>query len=381
MKRLLTLLMAIGMMTSAMVAQTTEKIIMYDFYGDKEDPGDTINGCIFESFFTTDDEYQNYQWSRNDNEDDNFATDVRRILIFAQHPFTLYFTGTTFTGEIVQDSVVIIVKDWINPLPSFMMEITEENTAKFSWTATAEHELLNFWRSIDTTNWTFVKEIHIGTGNSCFQDTAVFTENIVWNYWVQMTDTCGMLINTLCMEPGMYMSVQPTPGGGYALHWKSVMQGTSKDDDSYQYLFYTIDANGENHIYCDATGTPIMLPSSANSLVIHEHPDSYYQGAIAKWDANKRSYEVVSLSNKVENPLPDLTGINEATNGLGLSIYPNPAHGSFTVKGEGTLVIYNSVGQVVRNGLLEDNETTIEGLPAGLYFVQINGTTQKVVVE
>ena len=51
------------------------------------------------------------------------------------------------------------------------------------------------------------------------------------------------------------------------------------------------------------------------------------------------------------------------------------------MRGVGTLVIYNSVGQVVRNGLLEDNETTIEGLPAGMYFVQVGGNVpQKVVV-
>lgn len=372
------LLMAIGMMTSAMVAQTTESIIMYDRWGDFTDPGDTIDRCIFEERFSTSIEFESYQWSRNDDPDTEGALDIRGILIFAQHPFTLYFTGTTFTGEIVQDSVVIIVKDWINPLPSFMMEITEENTAKFSWTATAEHELLNFWRSIDTTNWTFVKEIHIGTGNSCFQDTAVFTENIVWNYWVQMTDTCGMLINTLCMEPGMYMSVQPTPGGGYALHWKSVMQGTSKEEDDYQYMFYTIDGAGESHLYCDATGAPVMLPSSARTLTIHEHPDSYYQGAVAKWDANKRSYEVVSLSNKVENPLPDLTGVSEATNGL--SIYPNPAHGRFTAEGEGELAVYTASGQAVARVSLS-GQRSLE-LPAGLYFVSLNGgKPQKVVVE
>ena len=76
----------------------------------------------------------------------------------------------------------------------------------------------------------------------------------------------------------------------------------------------------------------------------------------------------------------DWTGTHETVSS-NTSIYPNPAHGAFTVRGEGTLVIYNSVGQVVRNGLLEDNETTIEGLPAGMYFVQVGGNVpQKVVV-
>lgn len=63
-----------------------------------------------------------------------------------------------------------------------------------------------------------------------------------------------------------------------------------------------------------------------------------------------------------------------------ITIYPNPAHDRFTVKGEGTLVIYNSIGQKVRE-LEIDNETTIDGLPAGMYFVQVNGSVKKVVVE
>ena len=63
-------------------------------------------------------------------------------------------------------------------------------------------------------------------------------------------------------------------------------------------------------------------------------------------------------------------------------IFPNPAHGSFTVKGEGTIVVFNAVGQKVRE-LETDSETTISDLPAGMYFVQIGGSgnvPQKVVV-
>ena len=61
-------------------------------------------------------------------------------------------------------------------------------------------------------------------------------------------------------------------------------------------------------------------------------------------------------------------------------IFPNPAHGAFTVRGEGTLVIFNSIGQKVREMKI-DNETTISDLPAGMYFVQVNGSVKKVAVE
>ena len=75
----------------------------------------------------------------------------------------------------------------------------------------------------------------------------------------------------------------------------------------------------------------------------------------------------------------DYTNVNE-TVASSPSVYPNPAHGAFTVRGEGTLVIFNAVGQKVRE-LEIDNEATIEGLPAGMYFVRNDEKTTKVVVR
>ena len=75
----------------------------------------------------------------------------------------------------------------------------------------------------------------------------------------------------------------------------------------------------------------------------------------------------------------DWTGTHETVSS-NTSIYPNPAHGAFTVRGEGNVVICNSIGQKVREMKIE-NEATISDLPAGIYFVQVNGLVQKIVVE
>ena len=75
----------------------------------------------------------------------------------------------------------------------------------------------------------------------------------------------------------------------------------------------------------------------------------------------------------------DWTGTHETVSSA-TSIFPNPAHGAFTVRGEGTLVIFNSIGQKVREMKI-DNEAIIDGLPAGMYFVQVNGSVKKIVVE
>ena len=122
----------------------------------------------------------------------------------------------------------------------------------------------------------------------------------------------------------------------------------------------------------------MILPASANSLLLQEHPDKYYQGAVAKMNKKSRNYEIISYSNKVENPLPDVNSVDEVQPPT-LSIYPNPSHGTFTVKGEGILTIINMLGQTIFQQRIE-GESPIR-LPAGIYIAKLGSSIQKIVVQ
>ena len=94
--------------------------------------------------------------------------------------------------------------------------------------------------------------------------------------------------------------------------------------------------------------------------------------------------EVLSYSNKVENPLPDLDDVGDMNaTASDFKVWPNPNNGTFTVEGEGHLKVFNLLGQTVIDRDL-DGKTTMT-LPLGMYLVQlVNGTTsetRKVVVE
>ena len=62
-----------------------------------------------------------------------------------------------------------------------------------------------------------------------------------------------------------------------------------------------------------------------------------------------------------------------------VNIYPNPSKGAVNVEGTGHVSVMNLLGQTVREFDL-DGKTTLE-LPGGVYFVQVNGITKKLVVE
>ena len=194
----------------------------------------------------------------------------------------------------------------------------------------------------------------------------------------------------------------------YDMEWNAI--------DTIEGLFYTVREtptrfeyfNGlwQGYIWCDVTlhKTPeelkvsfereVPLEPCGTEIFAYDLIDGEENPRLScLWDDGETSYSRIvydgaytvtvsdSCGRQVTNTwfVGDWTGTHETVSSA-TSIFPNPAHGAFTVRGEGTLVIFNSIGQKVRE-LEIDNETIIDGLPAGMYFVQVNGSVKKVVVE
>lgn len=63
-----------------------------------------------------------------------------------------------------------------------------------------------------------------------------------------------------------------------------------------------------------------------------------------------------------------------------ISLYPNPSTGNVTIEGNGTISIFNSLGQTVLTKEIIDKETIM--LEKGVYFVKKeNGLTEKLIVR
>ena len=92
--------------------------------------------------------------------------------------------------------------------------------------------------------------------------------------------------------------------------------------------------------------------------------------------------EVLSYSNKVENPLPDVDGLDDIKVNS-LKVWPNPAKTTLNFEGTGQLTIYDATGRRIMDQTL-DGKLSLT-LPSGMYLVRlVNGTTNetlKVVVE
>ncbi len=361
----------------------------WDWYGHFQHPAtDTI--CSAWGDVCTLEPYAQYQWEV----DEQFLpiggnlTDPSLYVEF-HHSGYLKVTVWDSIGNSGTDSIWFNIKDWIEPMPDFTMELDSTNHAVFSGTATSDHCRLSYRQSLDTLNWYLGDAIPLQEGPWTYRDPRVyFTEDSIWNYKVSLMDSCGNFYPQE-MTPGMMMSTQPAPGGGWYLTMKSVMQSNKKEQDGrdgeeYVYALYTVDHEGVRHPF-EVDGEQVVLPTSTQAYLLPgRHPDAYYQGGIGKLTGGKDGgMEVLSYSNKVENPLPDLDDVGDIPMANALKVWPNPNNGTFTVEGEGRLKVFNLLGQVVID-LDLDGKLTLT-LPSGMYLVRlVNGMvneTRKVVVE
>lgn len=85
-----------------------------------------------------------------------------------------------------------------------------------------------------------------------------------------------------------------------------------------------------------------------------------------------------SLGLVVFVPFIDVDAIGEEETTT-FEVAPNPAQGRFTVNGQGTMTITNSLGQTIITKEIDGKESIT--LPRGLYVVRLGDATRKVIVE
>jgi len=128
------------------------------------------------------------------------------------------------------------------------------------------------------------------------------------------------------------------------LNWVNI-QGSIIADSSYQYL-------GIGNFFDD------------------NHTDTI-QGRCYYW------VDMVCVSTDSLTCIGSGEGIPESNNNPPNNIFPNPAFSTITIKGKGitTYIISNTLGQVIKEGKLNGDETTIavSALPNGIYILALDG--------
>ena len=158
--------------------------------------------------------------------------------------------------------------------------------------------------------------------------------------------------------------------GTQTLTWTSYEQeNPAKGDEVQSYGIFDV-----------VGGNPRLVIEVGSFVNMYNYDPSNFDGyaavaAIFSRDGKSPlDFEDCAFSNRTEAPLG--LGEHEAAT---FSVYPNPSNGVFTVEGAGQMTITNVLGQTVLAREIDGMESI--GLPQGLFFLKLNGTTRKIVVE
>ncbi|RZJ64878.1 MAG: T9SS type A sorting domain-containing protein, partial [Flavobacterium sp.] len=74
-------------------------------------------------------------------------------------------------------------------------------------------------------------------------------------------------------------------------------------------------------------------------------------------------------------------GTKDFERNLGITLYPNPSDGNFTIEGNGIengqITIYNSLGSILKRYTIGEQVTNV--LSAGVYFVEVSANGKREV--
>lgn len=354
---------------------SVEIISVSGFYLDHPTHPATGVSCPFSDDFTTSQTYSWYLWESSYFSPQNDETIVVHIDSCGYIKVTV---GDNY-GHTGTDSIWFNVRNAnVPPMEDFIMEIDDDLHANFHGTAAPEHHKLTIWRGHEPGQFNYRKDFYLSPCEWIYKDNVSYSEDSLWMYEIGIFDACGSSTGSLI--PGLLLGTAKNEHEEWLLTIKTIIQkddGSFYGDKNFRYFIYTVDEHDDRHLF-NNNGEPVILQPEATSWYIPgPHIDPYYQCGVGR-QLDDGSYVLLSLSNKVPNPWPDSDGTvqNDVSS---FSVYPNPTNGTFTVEGTGQMAITNVLGQTVLAREIDGKESI--GLPHGVYFVKLNASTRKIVVE
>lgn len=159
--------------------------------------------------------------------------------------------------------------------------------------------------------------------------------------------------------------------------------------DSLAFIdYYGMTPFGQFHRNLSNKSENLVLVDAWGNVIDQVH---YYDSDPWPWEADGEGPYLQLIDLDLDNSLPenwtlgyDITALSSMLAVDGFRVFPNPATGIVNiVGGSGEYRIANVMGQVLMTGTIqgECQQIDLSCLPAGMYFVTINGVTKKFIVR
>lgn len=323
---------------------------------------DRVDVCSWDTLTLNPGIFVNYEWSNGSTNPtiQVYSTDNYSVIVTDDHGCLGYDT--------------VSIDYYVNPgisLAVLTIDTTNGNN-RVVWNTDIpdfQNHTVNIYRNGATNDMNFIGNVSYLDGG--FTDVVNSTQR-TWRYAISANDDCGNWSPMSPYHESMKITLIGTIGGGVQVEWTPYGM-ESKSVSSYR--IYSVQGYGNAWIPTEievvpGTQTSYNFPASNDSL--------YVVGAVIQ---GAKSTPTLALS-VMQNPI--ITGINDELQDTKFTFYPNPSNGTIFFDGEGTLQVYNAIGQCISNENLTGKISLT--MKSGFYTVKFtdkNKTTtiKKVIVN
>ena len=168
----------------------------------------------------------------------------------------------------------------------------------------------------------------------------------------------------------LYITIQVPSESEMSFYYKVSSEG------NYDKLYFKIDGVEKNNWSGEISWTQAsytLMPGSHELRWEYSKDVSFASGSDCAW-----------IDNVVFPPLTVITDVQEVVEKQSVIVYPNPMDDVLNIElgdSQSDIVIYNSLGQVVRHydNVSGEMQINVADLKSGMYFVKINGDVTKIV--
>lgn len=338
----------------------TDTITVYDYPVPAPNLGPDVNTCDGNTVTLDPGVFSTYQWSTGANTPtiDVTTADTYRVNVTDSH------------GCIGKDTVIVSFILNLGEHIELVTIDTIDGNNKITWQAnTPSNVTTKIYRNSSATL--------VGTVN--YLD-GTFTDNVnsvnqTWTYRISTIDSCGNESPLSPYHTTISSAVVPIVGGGFRIEWTAYsIEGGAKTVSKYH--IFSTQGLGINWIVTELA----VVDSNVLQYNIPLIPDSMLVVGAEVTNGSK-SVEF-ALSNIVNNPF---TGIDPIVAAVQQPIYPNPSTGVFVVFGEGTVSVYDAIGNIVSQAEEIHGQKVLNLFDKGTYLVVLTDHgkifTQKVIVQ
>jgi hypothetical protein len=219
------------------------------------------------------------------------------------------------------------------------------------------HKQNNITSQYDSIGWVSIDSL------STFQDVGSNPQQGSDRYKISVVDECGAESNISFAHRTIHLSANQGINGEVNLSW-----------NAYEGFSYS---NFE--IYRSNNGNPyVLINNVANNNFAYTDltpPNgvNYYRvGVVNPSGCNPTRSVLRSYSNVIDDTGNPVSVSEEHSHSERLLVYPNPSKGLFQVEGEGTLTVFNAIGQnLIRKDILGSFTVDLGMYPNGIYTVQL----------